>query len=80
MHARVAIAVGDENLAIGRDGRARRMIERLAPARRVARAERSQQLALAREGEDLMRVAVGDETRSRASIAMPCESKISPAP
>ena len=58
--AGVAIAVGDIDLAVRSHGGARRMVERLGPARPVAYAELEDRLPAHVEDDDLMRVAVDD--------------------
>ncbi len=60
VHTRVAIAVGDIDLAVCGDGGAGRMVERLGPAGLVAFAEPEDRRAAHVEDDDLVRVAVDD--------------------
>ena len=60
MDLRIAVAVGDIDLSVRRDGGARWMVERRHPSRSVTFADPQERLALKVEDDNLMRVAVGD--------------------
>ena len=60
MDPRIAVAVGDVDFTVGRDGGARRMVERGHPSRNVPLADPQQHFALEVEDDNLMRVAIGD--------------------
>ena len=55
---RVAVTVGDVDLAVGRDGGIGRMVERRAEARPVALARGREDLAIGAQDQDLVGVAI----------------------
>ena len=60
MDLRIAVAVGDIDLAVSGDSGSRWMVERRRPSRGVSFADPQDRLALKVEDDNLMRVAVGD--------------------
>ena len=61
MHRGVAVAVGDVDVAVPRDGHVGRVVERRPQRRTAALAEREHHLPVRRELQDLVLVTVTDE-------------------
>jgi hypothetical protein len=60
MDPRISVAVGDVDLSVRRDGGACWMVEGGHPSRNVPFADPQQHFTLKVEGDNLMRVAIGD--------------------